>query len=535
MMLPFRIEEGQQIPLIHEVHSDDAHLLNTIDGEWFDILYHFRWQDYRQAAADYYNALYDFNQLPPTNATAEDQINPETKDEAKQRLLFDRATAPRPTNPPTPILYQGEVVAAKAQDVQAADVAPGVVPLRLVGRKPKCFFGLLKGFIGASLMGFAAEPEQVHLLLKSNPAFARVCGFSHQRKDRCDYHYQQVPSLRKLEQFDQIMTAAGLWGRIKVSVVAANLASGVIQPEEELVGDTTHYHAYSSFETVHYQDEQGNDRKKSQSKPTKSCRCEDWHACPHEWELRDEGAGTIVKSGKKMIWGHKASIIGLPKQGIAIDAVAVADAATHDGQTLFPQVEKVLGEHPALARSIQRVLYDSACDDAALKQRFEDDLGIELRASFNPRRSQAITDNLPRGMEKITPYGVPICLAGHEMDYQGVRYASETFIYRAPQAEDGLSVCIGCRHRAQCCNRSSASGRTITVAFDTLKHIDPEDPPMAKRFKAIMTRRPAVERMIKRLKCDLGDDRLSKRGNDSFQAYLDKTMISYHLLIRYLH
>ena len=34
---------------------------------------------------------------------------------------------------------------------------------------------------------------------------------------------------------------------------------------------------------------------------------------------------------------------------------------------------------------------------------------------------------------------------------------------------------------------------------------------------------------------DLGDDRLSKRGNASFQAYLDKTMISYHLLIRHLH
>jgi hypothetical protein len=29
------------------------------------------------------------------------------------------------------------------------------------------------------------------------------------------------------------MTAAGLWGHIKVSVVAANLASGVIQPEAE--------------------------------------------------------------------------------------------------------------------------------------------------------------------------------------------------------------------------------------------------------------------------------------------------------------
>jgi hypothetical protein len=54
-----------------------------------------------------------------------------------------------------------------------------------------------------------------------------------------------------------------------------------------------------------------------------------------------------------------------------------------------------------------------------------------------------------------------------------------------------------------------------------------------KRFKAIMTKRPSVERMIKRLKCDLGDDRLKKRGNPAFQAYLDKTLIAYHILLRH--
>ena len=535
MMLSSPPLEGHQIPLIHEVHSDDEHLLNTIDGEWFTILYYFRWEDYRQFAADYYNALYDFNQTPPQHtATGENTIQ-ETRGEARQRLLFERATAPIPINPPAPILYQANVIAGKAQDVQPSDAAPGIVPLRLVGRKPKCFFGLLKSFIGSSLMGFPAEPEHVHLLLKSNPAFARVCGFSHKKKDREAYHYQQVPSLRKLEQFDQIMADTGIWNRIKLSEVKTNLSRGVILPEKELVGDTTHYHAYSSFETVCYEDEKGKEQKKSQSKLTKSCRCEDWQACSHEWVLRDAGAGTIVKSGKKMIWGHKASIIGLPEQGIAIDAVAISDAATHDGQTFFPHVEKVLGDHPDLAQSVRRVLYDSACNDAPLKQRFQDDLEIELKASFNPRRSKAITAALPRGIEKITPYGVPICLAGHELDYQGIRYATEKFIYRAPLGDDGLSVCIGCGERTQCCNSSSQSGRTITVSFDTLKHIDPSDPPMAKRFKAIMTRRPSVERMIKRLKCDLGDDRLSKRGNDSFQAYLDKTMISYHLLIRHLH
>jgi hypothetical protein len=64
MMLSPSIARCQQFPLIHEVHSEDKHLLNTVDGEWFEILYHFRWEDCRQFAADYYNALYDFNQAP---------------------------------------------------------------------------------------------------------------------------------------------------------------------------------------------------------------------------------------------------------------------------------------------------------------------------------------------------------------------------------------------------------------------------------------------------------------------------------------
>jgi hypothetical protein len=236
-----------------------------------------------------------------------------------------------------------------------------------------------------------------------------------------------------------------------------------------------------------------------------------------------------------MYWGHKASVIGLPKQGIAIDAVAITDAASHDGQMFLPHVKDVFEGYPELTNSVDRVLYDSACDDAELRARFKDQLGVDLKASFNRRRSKPITKDLPRGVEKITPYGVPICLAGHEFDYKGCRYGSGKFIFEAPQFDDDTSVCINCTERDGCCNRSTQSGRTITVSFDTLPHINSNDPPMAKRFKAIMRRRPSVERMIKRLKCDLGDDRLSKRGNESFQAYLDKTMIAYHLLIRHLH
>ena len=427
-------------------------------------------------------------------------------------------------------------MAFEAPKTDPLSLAPGVVPVRLLGRKPKCFFGLLKSFIGTTLMGFPAEPEQVDLLLKSNPSFARVCGFAPKPKDKAEpYSYRQVPSLRKLEQFDQVMRQAGIWDRIKVAEVKTNFETGVIEPEKELVGDTTHYHAYSGFETLTYEDDKGELKKKSQSKATKGCRCQDWSTCPHDWQLSDDGAGTVVKSKTKMVWGHKASVIGLPQQGIALDAVAIRDAATHDGQTFYPHVMKVFDQYPELTTSVERVLYDSACDDAELKARFNDELGIELKASFNPRRSKPITTDLPRGIEKITPYGVPICLAGHELDYQGIRYEREKFIYAAPRQDNGASVCVSCSERAVCCNRSTQFGRTITVSFETLPHIDSNDPPMAKRFKAIMRRRPSVERMIKRLKCDLGDDRLSKRGNESFQAYLDKTMIAYHLLIRHLH
>jgi len=117
------------------------------------------------------------------------------------------------------------------------------------------------------------------------------------------------------------------------------------------------------------------------------------------------------------------------------------------------------------------------------------------------------------------------------MEYQGMRYENEKFIYQAPKDLDNVPVCLACHHRENCCPNATR-GRTINVSFDLLPHIDPQDPPMAKRYKAIMSRRTSVERMIKRLKCDLGDDKLSKRGNDSFQAYLDKTMIAFHVLLR---
>jgi hypothetical protein len=328
-----------------------------------------------------------------------------------------------------------------------------------------------------------------------------------------------------------IMTRYGLWDKIKWDEVKKNIEEGAIRKENELVGDTTHYHAYSSFETVKYMDNKGKEKKKSQSKVTKKCQCKDKESCQHPWELADDGAGTIVKSSSKIIWGHKASVLGLPIQGIPLDAVAIADGATFDGETLFPHMERLFEHLPVVRSWIDRVLYDSACDNKTLKEKFENELHIELKTSLNPRRTKPVTENLPRGMEKMTPYGNLICKAGHEMDYDGIRYESEKFVYKAPADENNEPICSNCIFKMECSPHSNA-GRTVNVSFDVLPNIDHQDPPMAKRFKAIMTRRPSIERIIKRLKCDLGDDRLRKRSNSSFQAHLDKTMIAFHFLIR---
>lgn len=239
----------------------------------------------------------------------------------------------------------------------------------------------------------------------------------------------------------------------------------------------------------------------------------------------------MVKSTSKKYWAHKASIIGFSGQGIALDAIPVSDASTNDGKTIFPHVKVLLETYPQLDGMIERLLYDSAADYEELKEKFENELEIELKASFNPRGKKAITEGLPRGITKLTPYGYPVCLNEYELEYQGMRIENEKYIYKSPLDDDGLSVCLGCKHKNACCPNSN-TGRIVTIAFDLLPHINSDDPPMARKFKAIMARRPAVERMIKRLKCDLSDDRLSKAGNTAFKAYLDKTMIAYHLLLR---
>lgn len=544
-----------QIPLIHIVESDDLHLERQEDILWFNLLRNFPWHLFRPTAARYYEALWQFNvrqAQASRERDAELAANPETQSEATMRLLFERATLCEDA----PALHELPASASPQIHVNPNDLRPGRTPQRWAGKKPKCFFAMLKAFVGVMLRGRPAEPEIVYAELQSNPSYARTCGFTLPDSNG-QYRQSDVPSLRKLEQFDQIMTDSELWSDAAVDQVARNLKTGCIQAESTVVHDTTHYHAYSGMQVVELpqtvepsenanatqpatkevkQNKKGKKakkaRKKSHPKTTKCCRCKDRQHCPHPWTNADEGAGTVVKSTGKMYWAHKASTLCFPRQQVLLDAAAMSDAASHDSKSILPHLGRLFTRHPDLRGIIQRVLDDGAADDETLKAAVKEQWGVQLVAPINPRGRRPIGDDLPRGVDHITPTGTLVCRAGYPLDFLGCRHDTKRFLFRVPNDAQGVPVCQDCALRDGC-YRGHKGARQITVPFTRLPWIDPEFPQLSRRFAKVMAKRTAIERLHKLMKYDYGDERLTKRGNAAFQARLDKTLLAMHLVLAY--
>jgi hypothetical protein len=609
-----------QAPLIHFVESDDLFLHDQVDVVWFDVLNTLDYHAFQATAAHYYEQLFTFNQHHKQRRIERRENppppNPETQGQATQRTLLERTTL----DDQAPVLYEQPQPTTPLTYIAPYEVAPGVTPLRFVGRPPKCFFAMLYAFLGTTLARQSAEPEFVHQRLRENPAFARTCGFTIPRPGKGE-RQSDIPSLRKLQQFDQIMTAAGLWEELALDRVAANLREGKIKAEETLVHDTTHYYAYSSMQAIELPEvakepsapadkatkvkvdnpvvvgrvevikvpvsqigqqteakvsdpvavikttttetnvtaptgkttkkpgktaaakpngkpaknrKSGSKAKKKKRKShprvTKNCRCKDRQHCDHAWINADLGVGTVVKSTGKMYWGHKASTLSFAKQEVLLDAVAMSDAASHDSQSLVPHLSRLFQRHSDLRGFVTRVLDDGAADDSKLKASIWEQFHIELLAPINPRRRQPIRSQLPRGIDHLTSRGVPVCEAGYPFELLGFRKATEHFLFRAPQDAEGESVCQGCELRADCYRGESAS-RVVTISADRLPWLDREFPQLSKRFAKAMAHRTSIERLHKLMKYDLGDDRLTKRGNGAFQSRLDKTLFAMHVLL----
>jgi hypothetical protein len=241
--------DHRQLPLIQFVESDDLFLHDQVDAIWFDVINALDYHAFQVTAAHYYEQLFTFNQQQKQrrNERREDRppANPETHGQATQRTLLERTTL----DDQAPVLHAQSQPVTPLTYIAPHEVAPGVTPVRIYGRPPKCFFAMVYAFLGTTLARQPAEPEFVHQRLCENPAFARTCGFTIPRPGKPE-RQSDIPSLRKLQQFDQIMTETGLWEELALDRVATNLREGRIQVEGTLVHDTTHYRAFSSMQVI---------------------------------------------------------------------------------------------------------------------------------------------------------------------------------------------------------------------------------------------------------------------------------------------
>ena len=164
-MIPLLRNKSQQIALFHIIHEDDIYLLNTADAEWFQVLYYLPWEKYLEYAVQYYNALYEFNQKQARewkergDEGEEEEV--ESKEEARQRLLFSRVTMQAESEIGEDVLFEVKLVLVKTgieelppSGVSQESIAPGKVPFRL-GVKSQSVFCLAEEFYRGNDNGFS--------------------------------------------------------------------------------------------------------------------------------------------------------------------------------------------------------------------------------------------------------------------------------------------------------------------------------------------------------------------------------------------
>jgi len=397
---------------------------------------------------------------------------------------------------------------------------------------------LMRAFLVAPLLDIADSPQSVHLALHSNPTLARACGFAGPKatKRPGEFTTRRLPSLSVCEQFNEVMTQYGLWNRARQAIVRSNLDSGVLQHEDTLVFDTTHLESNSHCDNLLPLDAQtqldaGKKVKHFKvERVRKRCDCgkDNWPSCPHPWVSTDQGAAVVVKGPTRVYWAHKASVASYADSEIPIDVRVLNYAAHSDSKTLLPHLVLLKSDLPDVVEKLRGALADAAysCNANELAQQFPD---IRLTAPIIQRKCVG-TKDLFVGIDHFTATGVPVCQAGHRFDLRGRDLAADRFIWVAPDDEHGLSVCSSCPMKQGCLAKGSR--RNIRVERQLTPQINWDHPQHFRTEKALYAKRTGVERAIKRIKVDLDGQCLPYRDARRVQAFLDRKLLTLHLLLK---
>ena len=514
-----------QVALFEE--PDDYVIDNNPEVIYTKVLNKFKFSLFQDEATFYYESLADFNRKLAKKAK-ERRLNekqtdkPVNKDDVYQELLFE-ILAKEPSK---------KTILFKIPSIDLTDVDKIHHNPKGAGRKPKDFYALVKAFLGVSYMGLKNSPDAVRSQLINNPSFARKCGFKYIIDEETKQCQHNVPSLRKLEHFDQLMNLYGIWDKMKWKMVTQNLTDGTVEIEKDLAFDPSHVEGNSSFKVAETVNEKGKKIKKAVGKLSKRCTCVDKENCEHDWEVTDHGCAVVVKAQNKKYWAHKASFAGFPKSHVPIDAVAVNYAATNDGKTLKPHWKRLAKHVPFITEKIERVMADGPFNTKKNKDFVQDNIGATLYAPINPKNIRVPSAKGIKGIDHFTKNGVPICDAGLPLEMKGRELARNRYIWGPPvinSKNKTLTACANCLLKDNCC--PNGLGRTLRTRASDFPQIDWENPEHLSRWKNHYSKRTAIERMIKIIKVDYCVEHFNKRDSVNFQGHLDKAMLALHVLL----
>lgn len=376
------------------------------------------------------------------------------------------------------------------------------------GRKPQDFMPLLKSFTCARYMDIEVNSRTVCSLLNSNPAFL----------ERMGYKDNRLPSYRVIDRFDQVLTDCGLWEKITYRAIDANIKEKVIDSDKEcfLIVDTTHVPARARKDKV-----------------VKACReCIFSKTC--QWRVpTDDNAGVLTKSTTERYYAHKVGLSTPAKSALPIGWF-VDRGERFDGRFLEPLLDQFVERYPSF-ENISHVIGNGTFGSKDNEEITKSRLRAKLLTPINPRRCKEIP-HPARGIQKITKYGQPVCLADFPMLLYTRARKTKEYIWvcaklhpESPDYEEGFV----CEFKERC--SKGRYGRAFRTKAEAFPQIDWELPQFSKEAIGLLALRTTIERDISWLKQGLKMESLWKRGKRNVTAHVAKCLLSMHVVANVAH
>ena len=381
---------------------------------------------------------------------------------------------------------------------------------RGAGRRGQPFIAYVKAIQLAPILHLEQNMEAIALHLRVNFDYLIACGF----------HYS--PSARTLQDFDQIMSEAGLWELLCDEAYQINVDDGIINEAEEdtLNVDNTHVLAHST-----------------PNKVIKECReCIHFETCTDKVST-DETGDWYVKSTCKIFYAHQVGISQLAQSGAPFEKVLLS-GRQYEPDSLKPLLSqgKEKHEHMHFAKINADGIFNTKPCKATIEAFYP---GAMLYAPVNPKGKLKEQEEPAQGIKIVTKYGNVECIAGHKMVFLTKDVRLQCYVFACPvfnpEARQklinmGIDVSgITCQCKDQCCP-TATQGRIYRVPREHLKQVNWYMPQFSSRFHLVYSLRTKIERLFDRMKKRFKMGIVYRRGIKKIEAHIDKFMALMHIV-----